>query len=194
MPIDIILFLRGIKIIIPDDLFLLEKIFKLRKEVYEEKGYRSFENGCEFWQDEYDNKAINVGAFKNGEAMGAVRIIFRCNPGFPVENYFNIKEKIPENCAEISKLVVKNGSRGGKRSILIGLMKKALDLSFKKSLDHWIFFMPKGLSDSFRKMNINFEEMEIYPDTEEEIYNKKEMEGYFKQDIKPYTLSLKNLI
>ncbi|MDO8639592.1 MAG: hypothetical protein Q7R53_01580 [bacterium] len=113
---------------------------------------------------------------------------------FPIENYFNLNEKIPESCVEISKLVVKKDFRGGKRIIMMGLMKKALNLSFKNKINHWAFFMTKGLCDSFKKMGVNFVEMQTLPDTEKEIAHKSKMSGYFKQDIRPYFLDLRELI
>ncbi|MDO8639593.1 MAG: hypothetical protein Q7R53_01585 [bacterium] len=75
-PIDLILFLRGIKIEVAEDAESLEKIFRLRKNVYEEKQYAVFDKNCVSWQDDYDNHAVNIGAFRSGEALGAVRMIY----------------------------------------------------------------------------------------------------------------------
>ena len=190
LSVKIILFLKGVKIKIVKDPEVLKQIFKIRKNVYEEKKYLNFDKNCEIWSDEYDKCAINIGAFKKGRVIGAVRILTPQKLCFPIENYFNLRKKIPNNCVEISKLVISNNFRGGKRFILIGLMKKALDWSLKNQFNYWIFFTPKKLADSFKKMKINFVEFKTNGLTEKESSNRNQMSGYFKQDIRAYFLDL----
>lgn len=173
----------------------LEKIYRFRKKIYLEKKY--IEEGAvpDIWNDDYDKNAINLAAISKNEVVGAVRLVDMNKERFlPTQKVFKLKGSLPKNCMEISKLIVASNFRGGKRIILIGLMRKALGLSLKNKTENWVIFTPVELCNSFKKLGAYFKEIETFPLTEAEWRARGVMKNYFeKQDVRPYILPLKNL-
>ncbi len=192
--INFILWLKQIKIeILKKE--KVQKACKLRKTVYLQSSYIKEDSVPDIWCDKYDEKATNIGAFKNNTIIGAVRLVLANKENYlPVQSVFNLKEPLPPNTLEISKLVINKEFRGGVRLVFAGLMKKALNWSLENKVEHWVIFVPKNFCKSFKKFGANFEELETLLLTSENLKAREVMKKYYqKQNIRPYLLNLNTL-
>ena len=189
-----VLWIKGIRIrrLVGED---REKIYRLRKKIYLEKKYIGDGSVPDVWDDDYDKNAINLAAISKNEVVGAVRLVDMNKERFlPTQKVFKLKDPLPKNCMEVSKLIVASNFRGGKRIVFIGLMKKALSLSLKNKAENWVIFTPVELCESFNRLGAHFKELGALPLADKEWQARGVMENYFRnQDIRPYILSLKNL-
>ncbi len=197
LPLDILLFIKGVKIKVLKGKEDFEKVYKFRKKIFLQEGYIDAEDVPDAWKDEYDDYAVNIAAFKNGEPVGALRLVDSQKSGkLPIEKVFKLKDNLPKNCMEVSKLVIDKNFRGGKRLIIYGLIKKAFYWSSKNRKEHWAAFLNEKFCNSLdpvlQEIGIDFKELETLPPGEEEQKARTLMKNYFeKQNIKPSLFFLK---
>jgi len=143
-------------------------------------------------KDKYDEFSINLLAIKNQKPVGAVRMVFFSQLGFPTANAFNfLNFEIPaKEVLEISKLCVIKEYR--KTIVTLGLLKKAYEYSKEKKINYWLMGMPPRLKDRFSKFNVKFKSVPIQPPEVRHIEERKTAKKYFqKLLIQPYLLNLK---
>ncbi len=197
LPLDILLFIKGVKIKISKNKEDLEKVYRFRKDVYAQEGYIDEKEVPDIWKDKYDDYSVNIAALKNGEPVGALRLVDSQKSGkLPIEEIFKLKDSLPKNCMEVSKLVIDKNFRGGKRLIIYGLIKKSFYWSSKNRKEYWAAFLSEKFCNSLKpileKIKIDLKEIETLPPGEEEQKARTLMKNYFeKQNIKPSLFFLK---
>lgn len=171
----------------------LDQVYRTRHEVYKNEGYiQPREKGV--FKDKYDDFSVNFLALKRGEPVGTVRLVLNSELGFPTENLFNFErpEIKQEKTVEISRLAVKKNFRGGKRPVMLGLMKEIYDFCRENNIKYIYANMPKGLADHFSRYGVNFEELKKKEPTDKNIKERRLIRGYFDQkELNPYLFEVK---
>ena len=119
---------------------------KLRYKIYcEQLGWikhDKYPDGIE--QDAYDNHSIHFGAFKDGKAIGAIRLIKENPTVFPIHSICDLwdseNSKLKDSrTSEISRLIVDTSIEKMPRSaITLGLIKQLYYASkYHEGITHW---------------------------------------------------------
>ena len=155
-----------IKVDPQNNLELLQKVLRLRYEVYcLERGFEKVEdhpNG--FDCDPYDEQSIHLAALceQSQEVVGTVRLIRHSELGFPLEKIFKVylsSSNICKSCiCEISRLSVPRKYRDNFAIIRKLFLRLALE-SHDLGLTHWCAAMAKGLPVLLRRNNIHFQKI-----------------------------------
>jgi|GEM_PF-2104805 predicted GNAT family N-acyltransferase len=177
----------------------LEKMYKLVWEVYalEKKWIDPSQFSIETLKDEYETNSIKIGAFKNKDLLGTIRIILPSSLHFYVEKDFNVE--FPEffqkeKTAELSRLVVLKKYRN--KLISFGLFKKAFKISKKIGIKYWVVVIKENMKDYFSKhFRIKLHPIKLNPLTEKHLEIRKKMENYYKtENPLPYLISLEEIL
>jgi len=177
----------------------LEKMYNLIWEVYalEKKWIDPSRFSMEILKDKYETNSIKIGAFKNGNLIGTIRIILPSSPSFYVEEDFNVE--FPEflqkeKTAELSRLVVAKEYRN--KLISFGLLKEAFKISKEIGIKYWIVVTNENIKNYFSKhFGIKFHPIKLKPFTEKHLEIRKKMENYYKcGDPLPYLVSLDEML
>jgi len=175
----------------------LNKIFKIRYEVYRESGYIP-ENLRHEFRDLHDQCSINfLATDRKGNIIGAMRLTKHSPLALPAEHYFNINLDIIDKtkAVEPSRLVVKKELRKGNRFITLGLGVVAYQYSKKHNIQWWVATLPEKLANSLKRdFKINFSLILSKEPTPENLESRKEIQGYFdKKNLQPYIIDLQEM-
>ncbi|MDX1608000.1 MAG: GNAT family N-acyltransferase [Candidatus Spechtbacterales bacterium] len=186
----------GIEVKIAENEEDLQDVFKLRYRIYKESGYINPEDyPDEIFKDPYDKYSINFLALYKNKPAGIVRLVKNSELGYTLEQYYNLELPAKGRSAvEVSRLAVDREYRGGKRRIVIALMRSAFRWSKENDVKYWYMFMPEKLAKAFEDLGGKFNLLEERELTEENKTARKSLAGYFeKTGAKPYVLSVKEL-
>jgi N-acyl-L-homoserine lactone synthetase len=118
----------------------LEAIFRLRYESYLRKGY-IHSNPDGVMHDEWDelSTTIHFVAIRNGEIIGAVRLVLDSTKGLPMERVFpeaiNRLREQGRTVAEASTLVVAGDQSGSCRRLWMGLCRTLWEEAESRHVD-----------------------------------------------------------
>lgn len=173
----------------------LKDVFRLRYKIYLESGYIKDLNFDEpLFSDKYDVNSINFIAYRKEHPVGVVRLVLNSNLGMPLEEYYNVDLSQKNGAVEVSRLGVVREYRGGKRRVVIALMRAVYYWSHKNNVRYWYMFMPEKLAESFEALCARFYYIPEKALTEKHTSARKLMLGYFrKTKAKPYILDVQEL-
>lgn len=184
--IDVIAYIQGYQVYVANSQADLEQVYRLRYEVYLEKGYIT-PNDEEMFRDKYDSYSKNVVVKKRGNGIvGALRLAFD-NPevGMPVSNYFNVIDNKAK--VEFGRWVVSHKYRSSHTeksivTILIGLHSYSILL--RKRIAVGVMFSSLKLRSYIKAtFDLDFESAQLGDLTDYNRSQRKEIEDYFKKDI-----------
>jgi N-acyl-L-homoserine lactone synthetase len=201
-----IIFTALLKIYFPDVSFReiktekeLEKMYNLIWEVYalEKKWIEPSRFSIEILKDEYESNSIKIGAFKNENIVGTIRVILPSSSYFYVEKDFNVE--FPEflqkeKTGELSRLVVVKEYRN--KLISFGLLKKTFEISKEIGIKYWIVVINENMKNYFSKhFGIKFHPIKLKLLTEKHLEVRKKIENYYKYgNPLPYLISLDEML
>jgi len=166
--------------------------WKIRHEIFVEKGYiQPKPNGM--FSDAYDPFSINILVKKHEHPIAATRLVFDSSEGFPTEHLFNINlgTEMRKKIAEVSRLVVSKGYRGGDRLIMLGIIRSISRIAHDENVSHLMCNMPKRLKNYFKKFGIIFIELAEGEVLESHKKARELIGGYFNQQIlHPYLIDV----
>ncbi len=185
---------KGFRLHISDMMDAPEAIFILRQEVYTEVGHINNESQIpKTWIDDYDKRSAHVYITdRNNGVLASARLIYK--EPLPILSYFNINLPEAEHLGEFSRLVVAKDFRGGRRIILIALTYGLMKASRRHAVDRWVAFMPVDFRDSIKRFGVLFEELVVQSPSEAHMSARAKMPGYFKNDVRPFTVLVRNVL
>jgi len=172
--------------------------FHLRWKIYKEEGYIDSNDFPEQQlRDGYDERSLNLLAFKKNIPVGSARFIPPSDLGLPTEKAFNL---IDLNCpkkeiGEISKLCIEKDYRKTKtgKKIFLMLMAEMYKFMKKNKIKYALIGIPPSLKKSFEKVDFqhHIKELAVGPLKSENIEERKTAKKYFEKfKITPYLITI----
>ena len=177
-----------------------EEVYKLRYEVYVEKGYIDpFPE--KIFSDTYDSHSIHLMAIKRGIIVGSVRLIHgNSDLGFPTERVFTFQRPSvkKEETIEVSSLTIRKDFRGGSRLIMMGLMKEMYKYTCKENIKHAYFCTFTSLVEYVRSYGIVCEALHMTGLSSEAVearnMSKIHWDSFDKKSFQPYLIDLEKTL
>jgi N-acyl-L-homoserine lactone synthetase len=172
---------------IPNNNLELDEMYKLRYEVYLNKGYiikDKYKNNKEIDEYDFENKSKYFIAKFNGEIIGSIRMII--DFPLPTEKAFKFKE--PKSIATINKnkrcefgrfviIKPKNNSYLPRGLVMLFMISKLNDFSIKNGYLGGYAFVKSSLLIKMRKFNFPIHAIDEY----KQVYDKGVLMKYFSQ-------------
>jgi len=176
---------------IPDNDQELEKMFKLRYEVYSKMGYISpemfpekiekdeydKEKKCEYFVAKIDDQIVGSGRLIQSYYLPTEKECFRFEEPREMKN-------IPRNRrGEIGRLIVARGNNNyiPPHLILLGILYSIMSFSFQKNLQFGYSFAKESLMKKMKKLGVPFHTIKPFT----QVYSKKYLYGYFHDKKDP---------
>ena len=188
--------LSGIKVKIAKTEREMQDIYKLRYRVYKNVGYidpKNYPGGT--FKDPYDKYSVNFLAYYKGKPAGIVRLVKDSELGYTLEKYYNTQLPLKgSEAVEVSRLAVDKKHRGGRRRVVLALLRSAFEWSKQNNIRYWYMFMPPKLAEAFEELGAIFRPLPQNKLTEENKKARQLLLGYFeKTKARLYYLDIEEL-
>lgn len=170
----------------------LNVVYRVRYEIYLDEGYIE-ENKKKIFKDKYDLYSLNFLVFKQNNPIATYRLVLNSNTGLPAENLCNFEQpNYPgDQLAEVGRLAIKKGFRGGDRIITMGMIKIIFYYANELKIQGIYAGMPNKLQKYYSSLGIKFKQLKEFPLNSRNLKERKSLKKYFKKtSAKPYLIDI----